>query len=88
LAIGAKVGLSLLEFPQLRHPRLKFTNRRLAVATADDRTWFEPMPDHTRGPRLDGNGAAPFSSRRVRPSRRQQGDKGKDESTEEIFVRD
>src|ERR1700751_766762 len=46
------VGVSLLEFQQLRHARLKFTNRRLAVVTADDRSWFEPMPDHTRSPRL------------------------------------
>jgi len=58
LAISAKVGISLLEFPQLRHPRLKFTNSRLAVATADDRARFEPMPDHTRGLRLDLNDCA------------------------------
>jgi hypothetical protein len=78
----------LLEFSQLRHTRLKFTNGRLAVVTADDRTRFEPMPDHAPGPRPIGDGAALFSSRRVRPSRRQQGDKGKDESTETWFERD
>ena len=80
---GAAVGVSLLEFSQLRHPRLKFTNGRLAVVTADNWTRFEPMPDHARGPRLIGNGAAVFSRRRIWPSCRQQGhNKGKDESAE------
>jgi acetamidase/formamidase len=55
--------ISFLEFPQLRHPRLKFMNSRLAVATADDRTRFESVPDHARGLRLDGNGGALFGSR-------------------------
>jgi hypothetical protein len=71
----------LLEFQELRHPHLKFTNRRLAVVTADDRSWFEPMPDHARSPRLQRNGAAVVSSRRIRPSCRQEGDNDKNEPT-------
>jgi hypothetical protein len=85
---GAAVGVSLLEFPQLRHTRLKFTNGRLAVVTADDRTRFEPMPDHALGPRPIGDGAAVFGKRRICPSSRQQSDKGKDGSTEACSERD
>jgi hypothetical protein len=41
----------LLEFEQLRHARLKFTNRRLAVVTAaDDRPRLELVPGHARRP--------------------------------------
>jgi hypothetical protein len=72
----------LLEFSQLRHTRLKFTNGRLAVVTADDRTRFEGMPDHALGPRPIGDGAAVFGKRRIWPSCRQQSDKGKDQRTE------
>jgi hypothetical protein len=78
---GAAVGVSLLEFQQLRHARLKFTNCRLTVVSANDRPRFEPMPDHARSPRLQRNGAAVVSSRRIRPSCRQEGDNDKNEHT-------
>jgi len=82
--LGTAVGVSLLEFQQLRHARLKFTNRRLAVVTADDRSRFEPMPDHARSPRLQGNGAAVAGSR---GSCRQQGDNEKNGPTKACFER-
>jgi hypothetical protein len=85
---GAAVRVSLLEFPQLRDPRLKFTNGRLAVVTPHDRTRFELMPDHARGPRPYGNCAAVFSSRQIGPSCCQQSDKRKDERTEAWSERD
>jgi len=81
------VGVSLLEFQQLRHARLKFTNRRLAVVTADDRPRFEQVPDHARNPRLQRDGAAVVSGRRTRPSCRQQGDNEKNGPTKAWFER-
>jgi hypothetical protein len=75
----------LLEFKQLRHARLKFTNRRLAVVTADDRPRFEPVPGHARNPRLQRDGAAVVSSRRTRRSCRQQGDNEKNGPTKVWF---
>src|SRR5579863_2168756 len=80
---GAAVSISLLQFQQLTRPPLKFLNCRLAIVASHDRTRPELMSDNASAPLLwVGNGAAVFSSRRIRLNCSQHSGKGKYKGTE------
>jgi hypothetical protein len=70
IGFGVGTGVALPELRQLRHPCLKFADRRLAVMTSGDRTWLEPMPDRAGVQCWCGNSAEVVSARRIRLSRR------------------